>query len=72
MAGSRRDGAETSLLMLEILKRIPRNFGVTAQQLQEQLAAQGMDRDVRLIQRHLQTLCDHFSIDCIKRNKPYS
>ena len=72
MAGSRRAGAETALLMLEILKRIPRNFSVTAEELQEQLAAKGMQRDLRSIQRHLQTLCEHFSIDCNKRGKPYS
>ncbi len=72
MPGSRRDGAQTALLMLEILKRIPRNFSVTAEQLQEQLAAQGMVRDLRSIQRHLQTLCEHFGIDCNKRAKPYA
>lgn len=72
MAGTRRDGVETALLMLEILKRIPRNSSVTALQLQEQLAADGTKRDLRSIQRHLQTLCDHFGIDCNTRSKPYS
>ena len=72
MPGSRRAGAQTALLMLEILKRIPRNFSVTAEDLQQQLAAQGMERDLRSIQRHLQTLCEHFGIDCNKRSKPYS
>ena len=72
MPGSRRDGAQTALLMLQILKRIPRNFSVTADDLQQQLAAQGMERDLRSIQRHLQTLCEHFGIDCNKRSKPYS
>jgi predicted DNA-binding transcriptional regulator YafY len=72
MAGTRRDGVETALLMLEILKRIPRNSDVTATQLKEQLAAEGMERDLRSIQRHLQTLCDHFGIDCNTRSKPYS
>ncbi len=72
MPGSRRDGTQTALLMLEILKRIPRNFDVTAEELQEQLAAQGMPRNLRSIQRHLQTLCDEFGIDCNKRSKPYA
>lgn len=72
MPGNRRDGAQTALLMLEILKRIPSNYSVTAEHLQQQLAEQGTKRDLRSIQRHLQTLCDHFGIDCNKRSKPYS
>lgn len=71
MAEGRKEGIHTALLLLEILKRIPKMRKVTATELQQQLAADGLERDVRSIQRHLETLIDHFDIECDDRAKPY-
>lgn len=56
---------------LELLRRIPRNRKVTAQELHSQLTDAGFKRDLRSIQRQLTTLCEHFPIDCDNRSKPY-
>jgi len=62
---------DTIMLALEILRRIPRRRKVTAQELHEQLWNAGFKRDVRSIQRHLDTLCSHFDIECDDRARPY-
>lgn len=69
--GIRPDTNETVRLAMEILRRIPRNRKVTAQQLQEQLASQKFERTERSIQRQLEMLSEHFGIDCDRRSKPY-
>lgn len=56
---------------LELLRRIPRNRKVTAQELHTQLTDAGFKRDLRSIQRQLTALCEHFPIDCDNRSKPY-
>lgn len=63
---------ETTILHIEILRRIPA-YGrkVTARQLLEQLAAIGIERDVRTIQRQLEALSSHFKLERDDRNKPY-
>ena len=71
MAGDRKDGLETAILLLEILKRIPKMRKITTSELQKQLAAHGLERDVRTIQRHLETLIDRFDIERDDRAKPY-
>lgn len=71
MAGDRKNSLDTAFLLLEILKRIPRVRKVTASELQEQLAAQGLERDIRSIQRHLDTLSERFDIERDDRTKPY-
>ncbi len=71
MAGERRDGVDTALLLLEILRRIPRNRKVSASEIHEQLRADGFDRDIRTIQRHLDTLSERFDIERDDRAKPY-
>lgn len=71
MAGDRKNSLDTAFLLLEILKRIPRVRKVTASELQEQLAAQGLERDIRSIQRHLDTLSERFDIERDDRAKPY-
>lgn len=62
---------DTVLLTLEILRRIPRSRKITAQELHEQLWHAGFQRDVRSIQRHLDTLSSHFEIECDDRMRPY-
>lgn len=67
----RPDTTETVLFALELLRRIPRHRKVTARELQSQLAAAGMVRDIRTIQRQLELLSAHFQIERDDRSKPY-
>lgn len=71
MAGDRKDSLDTAFLLLELLKRIPKQRKVTAAELHAQLAAAGLDRDIRTIQRHLDTLSERFEIERDDRAKPY-
>ncbi len=71
MAGDRKDSLDTAFLLLGILKRIPKTRKVTAAELHAQLAAVGLDRDIRTIQRHLDTLSERFDIERDDRAKPY-
>lgn len=67
----RPDTFETVLLALELLRRIPRNYKVSAPELYEQLAGTGVERNLRTIQRQLEMLSTHFEIERDERNKPY-
>ncbi|PSV49826.1 helix-turn-helix transcriptional regulator [Photobacterium indicum] len=62
---------ESVALAFELLKRIPRSRKVTASELREQLESIGIKRDIRTIQRNLETLCEHFNITRDERGKPY-
>lgn len=68
---ARTRNLDTVLLSLEILRRIPRGRKITAQELHEQLLYAGFPRDLRSIQRHLDTLSEHFDIERDDRSKPY-
>ena len=57
---------------LELLRLIPKNTSISTSELQEKLLALGIERDVRSIQRALNTLCEQFEIDCNRSDKPYS
>jgi predicted DNA-binding transcriptional regulator YafY len=67
----RSNNLETLLMSLEILKRIPRGRKISAPELQGQLREAGFDRNLRTIQRQLDTLSEHFDIDRDERSKPY-
>jgi predicted DNA-binding transcriptional regulator YafY len=67
----RPDTRETTLLALELMRRIPRNRSVTAKELHEQLADTDVGRDLRTIQRQLEMLSEHFDIERDDRSKPY-
>lgn len=67
----RNDSLDTALLLVEILKRIPRQRRVTAAELHKQLAAHGYDRSIRTIQRHLDTLSMVFGLERDERSKPF-
>lgn len=67
----RPDTFETVRIVLEILKRIPRNRKVSASELHAQLKAAGMDRDIRTIQRQLDSLSEEFDIERDDRSRPY-
>lgn len=67
----RPDTFETVRIVLELLKRIPRNRKVSAPELHAQLKAAGIDRDIRTIQRHLDFLSEQFDVERDDRSKPY-
>ena len=65
---ARPDTLETLLLALELLRRIPRKNKITAKELHSQLQGAGMERDLRTIQRMLQTLSEKLEIECDDRS----
>ena len=62
---------DTALLMVELLRRIPRGRKITTSELHQQLQGAGFDRDLRTIQRQLEILSQHFEIERDERSKPY-
>ncbi len=69
----REKSLETLRLIIAILRRIPRVGSITANLLQEQLAAEGLERDVRTIQRQMESLSadPELGIERDDRSKPY-
>jgi hypothetical protein len=67
----RPDTIETVYLALELLRRIPRTGRVSATELHTQLKDAGIERELRTIQRQLETLREHFEIERDDRSKPY-
>lgn len=67
----RSDNLESTLLILELLRHIPKKRFISAKELYEELNQSGFKRDLRTIQRNLNTLSQHFDIECDMRTKPY-
>lgn len=67
----RPDNLETLHLCLELLKRIPRQRKIDSRELQLQLKEAGFERDMRTIQRQLESLCVHFDIEKDDSSRPY-
>ena len=67
----RPDNLETLHLCLELLKRIPRQRKIDSRELQLQLKEAGFERDMRTIQRQLESLCEHFEIEKDDSSRPY-
>ncbi|MFT4629630.1 MAG: putative DNA-binding transcriptional regulator YafY [Arenicella sp.] len=67
----RQKNEETLKFSLELLKRIPKVRKITAKELCEQLTAAGFDRDIRTVQRQLESLSEAFDIERDDRSKPY-
>lgn len=67
----RPDSLETLQLSLELLRRIPKGRTVTAPELHQQLAEAGYDRDMRTVQRLLETLSEVYEIERDDSTKPY-
>ena len=65
------DTLETVILTIEILRRIPRARKISTAQLHQQLTAIGIQRDIRTIQRQLETLSERFDIERDDSTKPY-
>lgn len=69
----RPDSIDTTILAIEILKRIPRTRSVSAAQLHKQLQGETkIERGLRTIQRQLEVLSEHLDIDRDQTTKPYS
>ena len=64
-------GLETLQLALQLLRNIPRSRFVTSRDMQERLAAKGIERDLRTVQRQLDMLAEAFDIERDMRSKPY-
>lgn len=62
---------ETTVFAIELLRRIPRHYSVTAEELHQQLQHADIARDLRSVQRQLKLLSEHFDIECDTRSKPY-
>lgn len=69
--GKRSNTLETTLLAIELLRRIPRHRKVSAEELQRQLEDAGFSRDLRTIQRQLEVLAAHFALERDESNRPY-
>jgi predicted DNA-binding transcriptional regulator YafY len=67
----RPDGLESLQMALEMARRIPRGRSVTARELQQQLSDAGYERDMRTIQRQLETLSEYFELERDDTSKPY-
>ena len=60
-----------ALLLLQILKKIPKNRKISAQEITRYLEETGQKRDERSVQRYLAVLCEHFDIECDMSSRPY-
>ena len=67
----RPESIETTVLALELLRRIPRNRSISSVELHQQLSDAGIERELRTIQRQLEVLSVHFEIYRDQRSKPY-
>ncbi|WP_281983822.1 helix-turn-helix transcriptional regulator [Azonexus hydrophilus] len=71
MAAPRSPALETALVLIDILRCIPRQRFITSSQILEHLHARGYTLSLRSLQRHLDVLVHHFGLDCDTRGKPY-
>lgn len=69
--GKRPESLESALLAIEMLRRVPRGRKITVNELHAQLAEAGFHRDVRTIQRQIETLSEYFHLERDDRSKPY-
>ena len=70
--GKRSVATETLEFALAVVQRIPVGRSVTTTEIKAQLDGGGIVRDVRSVQRMMETLAERFpEIECDKRSKPY-
>lgn len=67
----RPDTLETVQIALELLRRIPSKQSISAAKLHQQLTDAGFERDLRSIQRLLESLSKNLDIERDEREKPY-
>lgn len=68
---SHREKLRTARLAMALLERIPRQRKVSASELHAQLADAGIVRNLRTVQRQLETLSTHYDIERDDSSKPY-
>lgn len=71
MSNNRTEATKTAILLLEILHHIPKRGKVSAPEIHQRLQSAGHEITLRSVQRHLQTLCEKFDVECINDSKPY-
>lgn len=71
MAASRPQALDSALLIIELLRIIPRRRFITAQQAHQSLEAAGFARDLRSVQRLLDLISLNFPIERDMRSRPY-
>lgn len=71
MAASRPQALDSALLIIELLRIIPRRRFITAQQAHQSLEAAGFARDLRSVQRLLDLISLNFPIERDTRSRPY-
>lgn len=71
MSAAKPPALSSALVIIEILRAIPRRRFVTAREIQAHLEAAGMARDLRSVQRLLDDISLHFPIERDTREKPY-
>lgn len=71
--GKKSSVTDTTMLRLEILRRIPEKRAVTARELERALNGEGFTQSERTIQRHLDEISKDKSLGIVqdKRSKPY-
>lgn len=62
---------ETVLMMIELLRRIPRKSKISSIELQAKLSDIGIERNIRTIQRQLEILSERFDIERDDSDRPY-
>ena len=67
----RPNSLETLQLSHELLRRIPKGRTITAPELHQQLTEAGYEREMRTIQRQLETLSEFYDIERDDSSKPY-
>jgi len=67
----RPESLETLKISLELLRRIPKGRTITAPELHRQLLDTGFERDLRTVQRLLETLSEFYDIERDDSSKPY-
>ena len=65
--------SQEALLIIEILKLIPRNRLITASEIRNSLFSAGYDIPIRTLQRYLKSISETESlhVECDSRSKPY-
>ena len=73
LANQRSNVQELLIFAHQVLRKLSRKTPLSARQIQLQLEAEGIQRDIRSVQRLLKTLAETFEeIDCQKTSRPYS
>ncbi len=72
LASTRSSGGHETLMMtLALLKMIPKTGKISTTDICERLRSMGYERDVRSIQRQMETLSENFPIERDDSSKPY-